>query len=405
MSNAWVWANDPSRQFLTASYTVDLTLRDNRRLRSIVLSDEYRSAFPDVILSSDQSAKERFETTAKGWRIATSVGGIGTGEHPNGFIIIDDAIKAADARSEARMREANDWIDQTISTRVLHDPAIFNIGQRLHEDDPSGHLLSKGGWSHLCLPMRFESRRVNDNDVRNVPDPRDHRMIDGELLWPEIWPEEKVQQEEQLLDIGASGQLQQLPVPAGGLLYNRDWFDYVDDIPEPIIDECRGWDIAETDKNDPNAKKNAWTVGTKIALGRSGTYYVRDNVRVQEEIIDDLMMSVARMDGKRCKIREGSGSGKSTIKSHLRLLAGYDYEPSPETSNSGDKIERNKPFRVQCKGRNVKIVRGLWNDIYLSVLCNFPLGRIKDDVDSTSNAFNGLVESAPKKKGKACVGR
>lgn len=388
--NAWVWANDASKQFLTASYTIDLTLRDNRRLRNIIRSDWYREHF-NVNLSSEQSAKERFETTKGGWRIATSVGGIATGEHPDGFIIIDDPLKAADSRSEAKLLEANTWIDNTISTRVMHDPGILLIMQRLNEDDPSGHLLAKGGWEHLCFPMRFESKKANSNDIRNVPDPRDHRIDEGELLWPDMWPERKVQEEELLLGLAASGQLQQRPVPDGGLLYNREWFQYTDKIDEPI-DECRGWDIAETDASEKAAKRNNWTVGTKISRGRrTGRFYVSDNIRVQQTFVDDLIKTTADMDGLRCKIREGSGSGKSTIAARASLLAGYDYEASPETSASGDKIQRNNPFRAQCQARNVWIVRGPWNEVYISVLCSFPLGRCNDDVDSSSNAFNGLI--------------
>lgn len=388
--NAWVWAKDPSRQILAASYTPDLAIRDNLRLRSLIQSDWYRTNF-GVELSSGENAKEKFVTTKGGYRIGTSVGGFATGEHPNFLILIDDPLKALDAQSQAKRKEANNWIGSTISTRVMHNPIIILVMQRLHEDDPSGHLLAKGGWIHLCFPMRYESRRVDDNDPRNIPDPRDHRSVEGELLWPEMWPEEKVQQEEILLDIGASGQLGQRPIPLGGLLYQLDWFEYVDEIPEEV--ECaRGWDVAETDALEPQAAINNWTVGTKIGRGvKTGTFYVMDNRRAQKTLTDDLILSVAKMDGKDCKIREGSGSGKATTKARANLLAGYDYDVSPETSATGNKIQRNTPFRSQCKARNVKIKRGPWNDVYLSVLCSFPLGKCNDDIDSTSNAFNALV--------------
>jgi predicted phage terminase large subunit-like protein len=385
--NAWVWAKDSSRQILAASYTPDLAIRDNLRLRSLIQSDWFKSSF-GVQLSSDQNAKEKFVTSTGGYRIGTSVG---TGEHPNFLILIDDPLKALDARSQAKLKEANNWIDSTISTRVMHSPIIILVMQRLHEDDPSGHLLSKGGWIHFCLPMRFESRKANENDPRNIPDPRDHRTIEGELLWPEVWNEEKVQQEEILLDIGASGQLQQRPLAEGGLLYQLDWFDYVNEIDEPV--ECaRGWDIAETDGTEKKASVNNWTVGTKIGRGlKTGTFYVMDNRRIQLTNTDDFILSTAKLDGKACKIREGSGSGKATTKARANLLAGYDYDTSPENKSSGDKIQRNTPFRSQCRARNVKIVRGPWNDVYLSVLCAFPLGKCDDDVDSTSNAANALM--------------
>jgi predicted phage terminase large subunit-like protein len=388
--NAWAWAKDSSKQVLAASYTPDLAIRDNIQLRSLVQSDWFKSSF-GVQLLSDQNAKEKFVTAKGGYRIGTSVGGFATGEHPNFLILIDDPLKALDARSQAKRKEANDWIGKTISTRVMHSPIIILVMQRLHEEDPSDFLLKKGGWLHLCLPMRFESHKTSEHDYRNIPDPRDHRTIEGELLWPEVWDEEKVQQEESLLDIGASGQLQQWPIPEGGLLYQLDWFEYVDSIDEPV--ECaRGWDTAETDAMEKKAAVNNWTVGTKIGRGlKTGTFYVMDNVRRQLTNTDSLFLSVAKMDGKECKIREGSGSGKATTKARANLLAGYDYDVSPETKATGDKIQRNTPFRAQCKASNVKILRGPWNDAYMAVLSAFPLGKCDDDVDSSSNAFNALV--------------
>jgi len=395
--NAWVWAKDSSKQILAASYTPDLAIRDNIQLRALVQSEWFKSSF-GVQLLSDQNAKEKFVTSKGGYRIGTSVGGFATGEHPNFLILIDDPLKALDARSQAKRKEANEWIGKTISTRVMHSPIIILVMQRLHEEDPSDFLLKKGGWTHICFPMRFESHKTSESDYRNIPDPRDHREIEGELLWPGVWDEDKVKQEELLLDIGASGQLQQWPIPEGGLLYQLDWFEFVTEINEPV--ECaRGWDIAETDAMEKKAAVNNWTVGTKIGRGlKTGDLYIMDNRRVQLTDTDDFILSVAKLDGKECKIREGSGSGKATIKARANLLAGYDYDASPENRQSGDKIQRNTPFRSMARARKVKILCGPWNDVYLSVLCAFPLGKCDDDVDSTSNAANALMGEVREEK-------
>jgi len=385
--NAWVWADDPSARFLTFSYTDANTIRDNLRLRDIVRSEWFSSAFwdsRDVSLSSDQAAKVRFNNTAKGWRIASSVGGVGTGEHPN-YIIIDDPLKAEDARSPTMLKACQDWMSSTVSTRQALDPTMIVVMQRLHEDDLTGFLLSKGGWEHLCFPMLYESEKADEHDQRNIPDPRDKRTAQGELLWPEVWTQEKVEQEELLLGLAASGQLQQRPVPEGGTLFQREWFEFVDTLPIDL-DLCRGWDIAQSDDS------GNWTVGVKMGRSRlSGMFYVVDVVRVRKVLVDDVILSAAKMDGIMCKIREGSGSGKSTIKARSIMLAGYDYEASPETVKEGDKVKRSNPFRAQCQNGNVKILRAPWNDVYLSVLCSFPVGKCDDDVDGSSNAFNCLV--------------
>jgi len=389
---AWEWSSDPSLRYLTASYTDKNTIRDNNRVRDLVRSDLYQSHYS---LRLAKAGEERMDTTAKGWRIATSVDGQGTGDHPN-RLIIDDPLKAKDSLSEtrAKINNANNWIDTTVSTRVALDPAIILVMQRLHELDPTYHMESKSGpydsvsnplgVYKLCFPMHYRAYEPpTDIDPKGyIPDPRDHRTIPGELLWPEQWSEEKVKKEEEMLGPFASaGQLEQRPIPLGGGLFKRDWFEIVDAVPEKSI-RCRGWDIAETEDGGD------WPRGVKIArLG--GTFYVESVVSARSTLVDALIKSTAEIDGKRCKIREGSGSGKATIKSRSMLLIGYDFDFSPETDS---KIERANPFRAQCHAGNVKIVRGLWNEEYLSELCSFPAGKFDDQVDASSNAFNELVK-------------
>ena len=86
--NAWEWTIDPSLRYLTSSHSKDLTIRDNLDVRTIVTSDWYQVLFwtdrdnsdKSISLADDQFAKIRFNTTARGYRIATSVGGHGVGE-------------------------------------------------------------------------------------------------------------------------------------------------------------------------------------------------------------------------------------------------------------------------------------------------------------------------------------
>jgi predicted phage terminase large subunit-like protein len=404
MWNAWEWIKEPSRRYLTFSYTDDNTIRDNRRIRSIVTSEWYQNNFwrsKSVSLSSDQSAKIRFDNTAKGWRVASSVGGVGTGEHPD-RIIIDDPLKAADARSITAMKNCQEWMDRTISTRIANDPAIIIVMQRLHLEDLSGYLLSKGDWEHILFPMRYRAKgkqaykcschsykvkEVNESGSiteksYSLPDKRDHRRIEGDLIWSEKWPEEKVKQEElDLGPFGTAGQLDQDPVPEGGGLFKREWFTYVDAAPV-IAKRCRGWDIAETDGGGD------WTAGVKLAREDNGIIYVEDVVSAQLTLVDSLIKQTAISDSKQCKIREGSGSGKATIKTRSIMLAGWDYAASPETD---DKVSRANPFRAQCEAGNVRLVRGNWNEDYLSELCSFPVGKFDDKVDASSNAANELM--------------
>jgi hypothetical protein len=72
---------EPKKRFGTFSYGQHLTIRDNLRVRDIIQSAKFQRLFP-IKLVEDQNTKTRFNTAEGGWRIASSVDGVGTGEHP-----------------------------------------------------------------------------------------------------------------------------------------------------------------------------------------------------------------------------------------------------------------------------------------------------------------------------------
>lgn len=393
--NSWLWAQDPEKvefggpgtRVLTFSYSDENTIRDNLRVRDIVTSPEYQKLFP-CRLSTSSSKKERFDTVQKGWRIASSIGGKGTGEHPH-VIIIDDPSKALDALSKVKLQNVKDWYSSTVSTRKGNNPIIIVVMQRLAEDDLSDHLLKQGGFEHVCFPMRFEAGPRDEHDPRTVPDPRDIRTIPGQLLWPEQWDEKKVAETE--LELGpllAPGQLQQYPVAIGGGLFKADYFQIVDSVPRDL-DYCRSWDTGETDVNEnPDAN---YTAGTKIGIQRStGNVYIVDCIadRLKPGARDKLIKATAKLDGYGVIIREGAGAGKSTLHSHSVLLQGYDFDDMPE---SEPKIIRAGPFRSQCEQGNVFLLRGPWNQAFVAEFVGFPMAKYDDRVDSAANGYLALV--------------
>src|SRR5271170_666180 len=95
---AWILGHEPSAQILCVSYAQDLADKWSRDCRHIVLSPWYQALFPTRLARSPQAMAE-FETTAKGCRIATSVGGVLTGRGADP-IVIDDPLKPEEALSD-----------------------------------------------------------------------------------------------------------------------------------------------------------------------------------------------------------------------------------------------------------------------------------------------------------------
>jgi len=157
----WWWTFDPHIRFLTASYGEKLATRDALKSRRLIQSAWYRARWGHVFrLTSDQNQKSRYENDQTGYRLATSVGGTGTGEGGD-VILLDDPHKADEVESDTERENVIDWLDGTISTR-FNDPASgveVLVMQRLHENDATGHMLEQGGWTHLCLPAEYDARR------------------------------------------------------------------------------------------------------------------------------------------------------------------------------------------------------------------------------------------------------
>jgi hypothetical protein len=61
----------------------------------------YRELFPGTRLDPHKNTEAEFVTTARGYRLGTSVGGTLTGRGGN-LIVIDDPMKPSEARSETR---------------------------------------------------------------------------------------------------------------------------------------------------------------------------------------------------------------------------------------------------------------------------------------------------------------
>ena len=293
---AWIWGpfNMPHARFLCASHSQNLAIRDNLRMRRLIVSEWYQERWGDrVTLTSDQAAKTKFENTATGFREAVATGSI-TGARGD-FVIIDDPHSVESAASEAMRASTKDWFLEAVPTR-LNKPkssSIVVIMQRLHEEDVSGIILehNKGeglpGWDHIMLPMRYDPDRAHPT-MLGYEDPRDEA---GDLLFPERFPKPVVDRLERTMGpFATAGQNQQSPVPRGGGLIKDDWWtlwppagtppDRADQFP-PLDYIVAVLDTAYTEKeeNDRSALV-IWGVFSADVKAVANKQYTRDG-RVQ----------------------------------------------------------------------------------------------------------------------------
>lgn len=400
-ARAYIWACDDGKaRFLAGSYGSVLSLRDNAKLLKLVQSPEYQKLFPKVRIIKE--TVERIDTESAGWSIATSVGGAGTGEHPD-FVFIDDPVTEAQARSKKERTAANTWIDRTLSTRgATRRARTRQIMQRFDANDPTGHLLKQGGWTHTCFPMEYvPSRPATPQDPGYTADPQDPRTVKGELLWPALLPAEVLAPIYlRLGPYGRAGQMQQQPSPEGGGLFKREWFKFCQAAPA-VARRARGWDTAATEENQEDL--GDYTASTLMAE-KDGRFFIENNTneRLSPAGVDAKMLQTAWADGKAVvqrELREPAGAGKTVIAARTKHLVGFDHA---EYHVSGDKPTEAKPYRAQVEAGNVYIVqtgdpqRDAWIEPFIQQHCEFPAGDFDDIVDSASCSFNTvLLEPVP----------
>lgn len=267
---AWVWgpqAKKPHR-FFGVSHKQDLAIRDSMKCRRLIQSAWYQKRWPTQ-LTSDQNAKTKFENDKTGFREAMAFNSM-TGSRAD-TIIVDDPLSVDDANSDSALTAAELTFNEALPTRVNNEKSsIIVIMQRLHERDTSGIILSRDlGYTHLCLPMRFESERRCVTPF--FTDPREE---DGELLFPERFPEAQVESLERTLGSHATaGQLQQRPTPRGGGIIKFEWFRYWRELPK------LEWRMIFADTAMKTKEANDWSVLQLWGRSNVGQAVLIDMVR------------------------------------------------------------------------------------------------------------------------------
>jgi predicted phage terminase large subunit-like protein len=268
----WWWTFEPHIRFLTASYGEKLATRDALKSRRLIQSPWYQRRWSDVFaITSDQNQKARYENDQTGYRLATSVGGTGTGEGGD-VIVLDDPHKADEVESDTERENVIDWLDGTISTR-FNDPSAgveVLVMQRLHEQDATGHMLEQGGWTHLCLPAEYEPSHP-------FVWPADPRGVAGELLWPDHFDSLELAKLKTILgSYRAAGQLQQRPAPAEGGIFKLSGLRYFDpgflEPPSPLSFRrvVQSWDTAFKEKQTSD-----FVVGAAWGVSGANRYLLR----------------------------------------------------------------------------------------------------------------------------------
>jgi predicted phage terminase large subunit-like protein len=186
--------------------------------------------------------------------------------------------------------------------------------------------------------------------------------------------------------LGASayaGQYQQRPVPAGGAVFQREWFQYYDELPSGLS-FAQSWDMAFKDRHE-----NDYVVG--LVAGRKGAdIYLVDRVKGQwsfSESCRQVELLHRRYPSARSILIEDAANGPAIIDALKRTIPGI-IPVRPE----GGKLSRAQAAQPRVEAGNVflpnptpngrRVPARDWVDDFLYQLMVFPHGAHDDDVDA-----------------------
>lgn len=401
----------PDLRYVSASYSHDLTIRNNRRAKAIIQSPKFQRLWGDKFkLNPEQNAKTRFDNDRMGFKIATSVGGLGVGERGDRFII-DDGNNIKDVESDVVRATTNLWVVEIVPTRV-NDPehsAFVNIQQRTHTNDVTGTIREH--WPNVVeviLPMEFDKKRKCFVEVTGWSDPREE---EGELLWPHRFTRNVVEELKKTLGSYAyAGQFDQNPSPRGGGMFKRVWWNFYEtghpvrppdcsDRPAIPLPNRFDWCLVSVDA----AFKETTTgsrVGMLVIAGRGAQRFIlacRTRPMTFTKTCGEILAlnklyngSSPRLPRAMKTLIEDKANGPAIIDSLMSKVPGI-IAVQPE----GGKEARANVLEAPVEAGQWYLPEGEpWVADFIGEFAGFPTGAHDDNVDAASQAETYMMSGA-----------
>lgn len=387
---AWRWILKPAWRSIFASGNPAVSTRDSMKCRAILESTWYRRTFGiSWKLADDANLKTRYENTAKGFRVALSSGSRVTGDRADS-LFIDDPLDAADAYSSAARANVHSWFDSAFANRLndMRTGTRVLIAQRLHPEDLAGHVLSTeaDAWETLVIPQEFEQSRRYTTSLGWT----DPRTADGELAFPERFPQSVLDSERMRLgDSGYAGQHQQRPFSAEGEVFKRGGLQlWPEAQPLPQFSTV----VVSLDTAFKTKEESDYSVGFAIGQFDKG-YMLLDRVRGRfaYPALKQIMTEWATRWKPSAVLVEDAASGQSLIQD---LQFGTSL-PVVAVRPDGDKLMRAHTIVPLWESNRIFVAAGtVWIPEFLEELHAFPKSPHDDQVDAFVQGVRWLVRPA-----------
>lgn len=399
---AWVRGRFPYWDIICVSNSADNAKVFSKQVQEILALSEYQGIFPGIKLKDRESGVDM-------WRIEYADAGVvkngglykaagagtkiaGRGAH---IAIIDDPISEQEAESPKERQNIHNWFPGGLRSRLAPDGRIIIINTRWHEDDLSGHLISKSEkdeeadqWRIVSIPAILDAESA---EMLGLPE--------GGSYWPERWSLESLKRTKaNTPPTQWSALYMQDPRGAEGGLLNPEMFrcwsgssppkvDYIIMSMDTAFSEketadfsvIQTWGIFMTSQEDHLGREQL--VPNMIMLGNT-----RGRWAFPE--LEEYILKLYDMKKPDLIIVEKKASGQSIIQVlQRRLLPVHPYTPDR------DKLSRAHSIVPLIHSGRIWLPEKEWAYELMDECDKFPNGKHDDQVDAFVQAAIYLRDS------------
>lgn len=238
---AWYLGHHPDHKVIIASHTADLAVDMLRKVRNVIMSDEYREIFPETQVMSDAKAAGKWNTTKGGEAYAVGTGGALAGRGAD-LLVVDDPFSEQDVLNGNYeiFEKVYEWYAYGARTRLMPGGKVAILHTRWSQRDLTARLLK-------------DATTNPDSDQFELFEfPAILTGADGteKSIWPEQWSLEALLRTKASMPLFQwNAQYLQNPTGADAAIIKREHIRYWTKEDPP---ECefivQGWDTALTTK-------------------------------------------------------------------------------------------------------------------------------------------------------------
>ena len=153
----WLWTNKPDACILLMTISDTNGKKFGLKRRDILLSDKYRSYYPEISIRNDANGVYFIGNTLGGEMWQYSTRGTKTGNHGH-VKIIDDLMSHKDSISESKAKDCIEGLIELGSrNKDISKTPFIQVEQRLSPIDGTNHVLrttKKDKLKHIVLPAK-----------------------------------------------------------------------------------------------------------------------------------------------------------------------------------------------------------------------------------------------------------